>query len=204
MPFQGYLFRRERLLLVKVPRRRPCPHLASGRESLHLPLPDEPPLPARSFITARWLCVPLRGRARSAELALDALEIAIRARQGDTEGLVHHSDRGVRESQLPEPPSKSGRFSQRKGEFRRFDTQAMALFILSLRNGVIQRYHVKSDLDLDTIAREMTRLVDLRNPPTKLRKLTRATSVLVATSRSGAPRSSSTADRMPSLRIGNG
>jgi putative transposase len=30
-----------------------------------------------------------------AELALDALEMAIWARQGDTEGLVHHSDRGV-------------------------------------------------------------------------------------------------------------
>jgi putative transposase len=30
-----------------------------------------------------------------AELALDALEMAIWSRQGDTEGLVHHSDRGV-------------------------------------------------------------------------------------------------------------
>jgi putative transposase len=30
-----------------------------------------------------------------AELALDALEMAIWARQGQTEGLVHHSDRGV-------------------------------------------------------------------------------------------------------------
>ena len=30
-----------------------------------------------------------------AELALDALEMAMWARQGDTEGLVHHSDRGV-------------------------------------------------------------------------------------------------------------
>jgi len=30
-----------------------------------------------------------------AELALDALEMAIWARRGDTEGLVHHSDRGV-------------------------------------------------------------------------------------------------------------
>lgn len=30
-----------------------------------------------------------------AELALDALEMAIWARKGDTEGLVHHSDRGV-------------------------------------------------------------------------------------------------------------
>jgi len=30
-----------------------------------------------------------------AELALDALEMAIWARQGDTERLVHHSDRGV-------------------------------------------------------------------------------------------------------------
>jgi putative transposase len=31
----------------------------------------------------------------SAELALDALEMAVWARQGATEGLVHHSDRGV-------------------------------------------------------------------------------------------------------------
>src|SRR5215831_6724511 len=53
------------------------------------------------------------------------------------------------------------RQGQRRGEFRRFDTQAMALFILSLRNGVIQRYHVKPDLDLDTLGRELTRLVDL-------------------------------------------
>ena len=53
------------------------------------------------------------------------------------------------------------RQGQRQGEFRRFNTQAMALFILSLRNGVIQRYHVKPDLDLDTIARELTTLVDL-------------------------------------------
>jgi len=50
---------------------------------------------------------------------------------------------------------------QRQGEFRRFDTRAMALFILSLRNGVIQRYHVDPDLDLETIARELTTLVDL-------------------------------------------
>lgn len=53
------------------------------------------------------------------------------------------------------------RQGQRQGEFRRFNTQAMALFILSLRNGVIQRYHVGPDLDLDTIARELTTLVDL-------------------------------------------
>jgi hypothetical protein len=77
------------------------------------PASGRAPLPARRFITAHWLCVPLRGRARSAELALDALEIAIRARQGDTEGLVHHSDRCVRESQLPEPPRNSGRFTSR-------------------------------------------------------------------------------------------
>ena len=34
-------------------------------------------------------------------------------------------------------------------------------FILSLRNGVIQRYHVDPDLDLDNVARELTTLVDL-------------------------------------------
>ena len=53
------------------------------------------------------------------------------------------------------------REGQRQGEFRRFDTRAMALFILSLRNGVIQRYHFNPDLDLDTIASELTTLVDL-------------------------------------------
>jgi AcrR family transcriptional regulator len=53
------------------------------------------------------------------------------------------------------------REGQRRGQFRRFDTWAMALFILSLRNGVIQRYHVDPELDLETIARELTTLVDL-------------------------------------------
>lgn len=53
------------------------------------------------------------------------------------------------------------REGQRRGEFRHFDTRAMALFVLSLRNGVIQRYHVDPDLDLDAIARELTTLVDL-------------------------------------------
>ena len=53
------------------------------------------------------------------------------------------------------------RQGQEHGEFRRFDTQAMALFILSLRNGVIQRYQVQPDLDPVTIARELTMLVDL-------------------------------------------
>src|SRR5215467_677184 len=50
---------------------------------------------------------------------------------------------------------------QRRGEFREFDTQAMAMFVLSLRNGVIQRSHVDPDLDMDTIARELTTLVHL-------------------------------------------
>ena len=53
------------------------------------------------------------------------------------------------------------REGQRQGELRQFDTRVMALFILSLRNGVIQRYHVDPDLDLDTVARELTTLVDL-------------------------------------------
>jgi hypothetical protein len=37
----------------------------------------------------------------------------------------------------------------------------MALFVLSLRNGIIQRYHVDPDLDLGTIGRELTTLVEL-------------------------------------------
>lgn len=37
----------------------------------------------------------------------------------------------------------------------------MALFVLSLRNGVIQRYHVDPDLDLRTIGRELVTLVEL-------------------------------------------
>lgn len=68
------------------------------------------------------------------------------------------------------------RQGQRQGEFRRFNTQAMALFILSLRNGVIQRYHVKPDLDLDTIARELTTLVDLATRRPDPRGLKGATS----------------------------
>jgi AcrR family transcriptional regulator len=53
------------------------------------------------------------------------------------------------------------REGQQLGEFRSFDTRAMALFVLSLRNGVIQRYHVQPDLDLDVVGRELTTLVDL-------------------------------------------
>src|SRR5215469_6461019 len=52
------------------------------------------------------------------------------------------------------------REGQRQGEFRPFDTRAMALFVLSLRNGVIQRYHVRPDLDLDLVGRELLELVD--------------------------------------------
>jgi hypothetical protein len=52
------------------------------------------------------------------------------------------------------------REGQRLGEFRPFETQAMALFVLSLRNGVIQRYHVRPDLDLDAVGRELLAMVD--------------------------------------------
>jgi hypothetical protein len=53
--FGGYLFRRERLLLVKVPRRRLCPHLASGREPLISRTRTS--LPTRSKIYHRPLAV---------------------------------------------------------------------------------------------------------------------------------------------------
>lgn len=53
------------------------------------------------------------------------------------------------------------REGQRQGEFRGFDPKAMALFILALPNGVIQRYHIKRDLDLSSLKRELTTLVDL-------------------------------------------
>lgn len=53
------------------------------------------------------------------------------------------------------------REGQRGGEFRRFDPAAMALFVLALRNGVIQRYHVKPDLDLLALKPELITLVDL-------------------------------------------
>ncbi|MBO0702549.1 MAG: TetR family transcriptional regulator [Candidatus Dormibacteraeota bacterium] len=53
------------------------------------------------------------------------------------------------------------REGQRQGQFRRFDPQAMALFVLALRNGVIQRYHVRPDLDLALLKGELITLVDL-------------------------------------------
>ena len=53
------------------------------------------------------------------------------------------------------------RDGQRLGEFRDFDPEGMALFILALRNGVIHRYHVKPDLDLPALKRELIAMVDL-------------------------------------------
>lgn len=53
------------------------------------------------------------------------------------------------------------REGQSQGAFRRFDPAAMALFVLALRNGVIQRYHVQPDLDLSSLKRELTTLIDL-------------------------------------------
>jgi len=65
------LFRRERLLLVKIPRRRRCPHLASGRESLHLPHPDEPPNPLAD------LSPPTESRRRRRQPALSTRRSAL-------------------------------------------------------------------------------------------------------------------------------
>lgn len=53
------------------------------------------------------------------------------------------------------------REGQRLGEVRDFDPDAMALLILSLRNGVIQRYHVQPELSLPAVKRELIDMVDL-------------------------------------------
>ncbi|MGH8795374.1 MAG: TetR/AcrR family transcriptional regulator [Stackebrandtia sp.] len=53
------------------------------------------------------------------------------------------------------------REGQRAGEFRDFDADFMAGFILSLRNGVISRLGTEADFDLDTCARELLAAVEL-------------------------------------------
>lgn len=53
------------------------------------------------------------------------------------------------------------RQGQAAGEFRDFDADVMAVFILSLRNGLLARAGMDPRLDLDRCARELTTLVDL-------------------------------------------
>lgn len=53
------------------------------------------------------------------------------------------------------------RAGQRDGEFRDFDADFMAVFILSLRNGVISRVAAERDFDLTACARELVTAVEL-------------------------------------------
>jgi len=53
------------------------------------------------------------------------------------------------------------REGQRQGELREFDPDAVAVLILALRNGVIQRYHVEPGLSLPAVKRELIDMVDL-------------------------------------------
>jgi AcrR family transcriptional regulator len=68
--------------------------------------------------------------------------------------------RNVAESDL-EKIAQLFRDGQRFGEFRQFDPRPMAVYILALRNGVIDRVAAEPDLDLDSYSRELTALVAL-------------------------------------------
>ena len=53
------------------------------------------------------------------------------------------------------------REGQRTGEFRAFDADTMAIFVLALRNGVLARAAEDEALDLDLCERELLTLVEL-------------------------------------------
>jgi AcrR family transcriptional regulator len=52
------------------------------------------------------------------------------------------------------------RLGQRTGVLRDFDPQLVAVFILSIRDGLIRQLDLDPDLDLDAAGREFTALVD--------------------------------------------
>ncbi|MGW0229893.1 TetR/AcrR family transcriptional regulator [Actinopolymorpha singaporensis] len=52
------------------------------------------------------------------------------------------------------------REGQRSGEFGEFDPAVLAVFVLSLRNAVVDAYARRPDLDLDAYARELRQLVN--------------------------------------------
>ncbi|MFD1147901.1 TetR/AcrR family transcriptional regulator [Saccharothrix hoggarensis] len=53
------------------------------------------------------------------------------------------------------------RDGQRRGEFREFDADAMAIFVLALRNGVLARAGEHAEVDLDLCERELITMVEL-------------------------------------------
>lgn len=53
------------------------------------------------------------------------------------------------------------REGQRAGEFREFDADAVAIFVLALRNGVLARAADHAEVDLDLCERELITLVEL-------------------------------------------
>lgn len=53
------------------------------------------------------------------------------------------------------------RAGQRAGEFRDFDAEAMALFVLALRDGVLARVGERAEVDLDLCERELRTMVRL-------------------------------------------
>jgi len=53
------------------------------------------------------------------------------------------------------------RRGQASGAFREFDAHLVAVFVLSVRDGIIRQLELEPDLDLDAAAREFAQLVDL-------------------------------------------
>ncbi|APU13591.1 MULTISPECIES: TetR/AcrR family transcriptional regulator [Actinoalloteichus] len=49
----------------------------------------------------------------------------------------------------------------RRGEFRDFDPDAMALFVFALRDGVLSRLHDAAPAELDVIRQELATMIDL-------------------------------------------
>lgn len=53
------------------------------------------------------------------------------------------------------------RRGQASGAFREFDAHLVAVFVLSVRDGIIRQLELEPGIDLDAAAREFARLVDL-------------------------------------------
>lgn len=83
----------------------------------------------------------------------DHARTLVRIRQEPAPGQLARSD----QEQLAEVL----RTGQRAGAFRDFDPRLMAVFVLSVRDGLIRQLDLDPDLDLATAGREFSTLVDL-------------------------------------------
>ena len=85
------------------------------------------------------------------------LDIATNARTEDGQRLVDPNAAGSDVPKLEELL----KYGQSQGEFRAFDTQVMAVSIISLRNGVLAQLAMNPNLDLTTYTQELVALLEL-------------------------------------------